>query len=145
MASWVSSAGRFVTRFESELAASTGTAHAVACNSGTAALHTALAALGVSEGDEVVTTPMTDIGTVAAIWLLGFSINILTLLALVGIGALSTTEALAGFSAPIVVMIASLFVIGEGLFAEKRPTLMFNGYADQVADLYRGMDLAEFY
>jgi len=35
--------------------------------SGTAALHTALAALGVSEGDEVITTPMTDIGTVAGI------------------------------------------------------------------------------
>ena len=32
--------------------------------------------------------------------------------------------------------------IGEdGLFAKKRPTLMFNGYADQVASLYAGMDL----
>ncbi|MDK1030089.1 MAG: protein-methionine-sulfoxide reductase catalytic subunit MsrP [Anaerolineae bacterium] len=27
----------------------------------------------------------------------------------------------------------------------RRPSLMFNGYADQVADLYAGMDLAEFY
>ena len=34
---------------------------------------------------------------------------------------------------------------GEDLFADKQPTLMFNGYADQVADLYRGMDLAKFY
>jgi len=33
-------------------------------------------------------------------------------------------------------------VIGEGIFAKKRPTLMFNGYADQVASLYAGMDLA---
>ncbi|MEM9056084.1 MAG: protein-methionine-sulfoxide reductase catalytic subunit MsrP [Pseudomonadota bacterium] len=32
--------------------------------------------------------------------------------------------------------------IGEGLFAEKRPTLMFNGYAEQVASLYTGLDLA---
>ncbi len=32
-------------------------------------------------------------------------------------------------------------VIGEGLFAPKRETLMFNGYADQVAGLYAGMDL----
>jgi sulfoxide reductase catalytic subunit YedY len=40
---------------------------------------------------------------------------------------------------------ASHRVIGEGLFADKQPTLMFNGYADQVADLYRGMDLAKFY
>ncbi|MGE5152459.1 MAG: protein-methionine-sulfoxide reductase catalytic subunit MsrP [Bdellovibrio bacteriovorus] len=32
-------------------------------------------------------------------------------------------------------------VIGEGLLAPKRKTLMFNGYADQVAHLYAGMDL----
>jgi len=31
--------------------------------------------------------------------------------------------------------------IGDGFFAPRRPTLAFNGYADQVADLYRGMDL----
>ena len=31
--------------------------------------------------------------------------------------------------------------IGEGIFAEKHETLMFNGYADQVASLYTGMDL----
>jgi len=35
--------------------------------------------------------------------------------------------------------------IGEGLFARKHKTLMFNGYADEVADLYRGMDLKRFY
>lgn len=34
-------------------------------------------------------------------------------------------------------------IIGEGnLFrAARRPTRLFNGYAEQVADLYRGMDL----
>ncbi|HEY6350702.1 MAG TPA: protein-methionine-sulfoxide reductase catalytic subunit MsrP [Candidatus Angelobacter sp.] len=31
--------------------------------------------------------------------------------------------------------------IGESLFAHKHPTLMFNGYGDQVASLYSGMDL----
>lgn len=31
--------------------------------------------------------------------------------------------------------------IGSGLFASKQPTLMFNGYADQVASLYDGLDL----
>ena len=36
-------------------------------------------------------------------------------------------------------------LIGEGLFAGKHETLMFNGYADQVAGLYKGMDLAKFY
>jgi sulfoxide reductase catalytic subunit YedY len=33
--------------------------------------------------------------------------------------------------------------IGEGLFAKKRPTLMFNGYEQQVGQLYAGMDLAK--
>ena len=36
-------------------------------------------------------------------------------------------------------------MIGAGLFARKRPTLKFNGYGEQVASLYDGMDLAEFY
>ena len=32
-----------------------------------------------------------------------------------------------------------------GLFAKRRPTLPFNGYAQQVAALYAGMDLRKFY
>jgi sulfoxide reductase catalytic subunit YedY len=36
-------------------------------------------------------------------------------------------------------------MIGEGLFARKRPTQLFNGYADQVASLYANMDLAKYY
>jgi methionine sulfoxide reductase catalytic subunit len=36
--------------------------------------------------------------------------------------------------------------IGEsGIFVKRRPTLPFNGYADQVANLYTGMDLKKFY
>ena len=36
--------------------------------------------------------------------------------------------------------------IGEdGVFAKKRPTLMFNGYEAQVGQLYAGMDLRKFY
>ena len=35
--------------------------------------------------------------------------------------------------------------IGEGIFAERIPTLMFNGYEEQVAALYSGMDLAKLY
>jgi sulfoxide reductase catalytic subunit YedY len=34
---------------------------------------------------------------------------------------------------------------GSGLFAKRRPTLPFNGYADQVASLYSGMDLKAYY
>ena len=36
-------------------------------------------------------------------------------------------------------------VIGAGLFAKREPTLMFNGYADEVAGLYAGMNLKELY
>ena len=35
--------------------------------------------------------------------------------------------------------------IGASLFAAKQPTLPFNGYAEQVGALYRGMDLRKFY
>ncbi len=36
-------------------------------------------------------------------------------------------------------------MVGGGLFARRQPTLMFNGYEEEVAGLYDGMDLAEFY
>jgi perosamine synthetase len=39
----------------------------VACSSGTAALHLAVAAAGVGPGDEVITTPLSDFGTVAPV------------------------------------------------------------------------------
>lgn len=35
--------------------------------------------------------------------------------------------------------------IGGGLFSRRQPTLMFNGYADDVAKLYAGMDLSKFF
>jgi len=35
--------------------------------------------------------------------------------------------------------------IGSALFAARQPTLMFNGYAAEVASLYRGMDLRKYY
>jgi sulfoxide reductase catalytic subunit YedY len=35
--------------------------------------------------------------------------------------------------------------IGQGLFAQRKPTLMFNGYGDEVAHLYAGMDLTKYY
>ncbi len=40
---------------------------------------------------------------------------------------------------------ASERIVGGGLFAGRQDTLMFNGYADQVAELYAGMDLAKDY
>jgi sulfoxide reductase catalytic subunit YedY len=35
--------------------------------------------------------------------------------------------------------------IGQPFYAQRRTTLMFNGYADQVASLYNGMDLRKYY
>ncbi|WP_338549938.1 protein-methionine-sulfoxide reductase catalytic subunit MsrP [Roseovarius phycicola] len=40
---------------------------------------------------------------------------------------------------------ASERVLGTGLFARRQDTLMFNGYAEEVASLYEGMDLTKFY
>lgn len=40
---------------------------------------------------------------------------------------------------------ASERVIGSGLFAKRQPTLMFNGYEEEVASLYEGMDLEKYY
>jgi perosamine synthetase len=54
--------GTYVKRLETEFAQWSGRDFATACSSGTAAIHTALAALGVGPGDEVLTTGITDIG-----------------------------------------------------------------------------------
>ena len=59
---WLSTGPR-VAAFERAFAQYTGAPHAIAVNSGTAALHLALLAAGVGHGDEVVTTPMTFCAT----------------------------------------------------------------------------------
>ncbi|WP_254711540.1 DegT/DnrJ/EryC1/StrS aminotransferase family protein [Streptomyces sp. TRM64462] len=59
--------GRETRSLEAEMAALYGRAEAVSCSSGTAALHLAVAAAGVGPGDEVVTTPLSDFGTVAPV------------------------------------------------------------------------------
>ncbi len=54
--------GKMVYRLEETYAARLGVPHAVACSSGTASIHTALMAAGISPGDEVITAPITDMG-----------------------------------------------------------------------------------
>ena len=60
-------AGEEVAEFESRFAEYVGADEAVATTNGTAALHTALEAVGVGEGDTVVTTPFSFIATANAI------------------------------------------------------------------------------
>lgn len=65
-----------VAAFEQELARElSGTQHAVAVSSGSAALELVLVALGVGRGDEVVTTPFTFAATVNAIIRTGASVR----------------------------------------------------------------------
>ncbi len=59
--------GAAVKQFEQEFAAFLGVRHVIGVSSGTDALRLALLALGVGTGDEVITSPMTFIGTVEAI------------------------------------------------------------------------------
>lgn len=64
---WISSTGRFVTEFEKLFAQFCGVPHAISCNNGTAALHLALQALGVTVGDEVIIPTLTYIATANAV------------------------------------------------------------------------------
>lgn len=57
------SGGPFVDAFEAELATFSNTKHAIAVNSGTSALHLAMIALGIGEGDEVIVPANTFIAS----------------------------------------------------------------------------------
>jgi perosamine synthetase len=59
--------GNKIAALEREFAAKYGVRHAVAATSGTAAVHMAVVALGAEPGDEIITSPVTDFGTVAGI------------------------------------------------------------------------------
>ena len=55
--------GPLTAEFEARMAELTGRRHAVACSSGTAGLHMAVRALGIGDGDEVVTTPFSFVAS----------------------------------------------------------------------------------
>jgi perosamine synthetase len=64
---FVSSVGKYVDRFEEEIAKITGSKYAVATSNGTVALHMALLLAGVQKNEEVLTQPLTFVATANAI------------------------------------------------------------------------------
>lgn len=68
---WISSAGAYIEKFETAFAEYLGVSHATTVSNGTTALHVALEALGVGEGDEVIIPNLTIISCAAAVVYLG--------------------------------------------------------------------------
>ncbi len=64
---WISSKGKFISQFENSFSEFIGVKHSVAVCNGTVALHVALLALGIGEGDEVIVPSFTYIASVNAI------------------------------------------------------------------------------
>jgi perosamine synthetase len=64
---WISSAGKYVERFEEAFAGVAGTKHAISCSNGTAALHLALLGLGLQPGDEVIVPTLTFVACANAV------------------------------------------------------------------------------
>lgn len=64
---WVSSVGSFVDLFETELAAFTGSKHAIACSNGTSALFICLKLVGVERDHEVLVPDLTFVATANAV------------------------------------------------------------------------------
>ena len=64
---WVSTGGNLVTQFEKKIENITGSKYAIACNSGTSALHISLKLAGVQSGDEVIVPSLTFVATINAI------------------------------------------------------------------------------
>ena len=64
---WISSSGKYISQFEEMFAAFCNVKYAISTNNGTTALHLALVALGVTDGDEVLVPTVTYIATANAV------------------------------------------------------------------------------
>ncbi len=67
LSTWISSTGRYVEAFENSFARYCGMEYGVTVSNGTAALHLALAALGIGAGDEVIVPDITFASTANAV------------------------------------------------------------------------------
>jgi perosamine synthetase len=68
---WVSSLGKYIDSFEETFASYCGTKYAIATSNGTTALHLALVALGIENGDEVIVPDLTFVATANAVKYIG--------------------------------------------------------------------------
>jgi len=66
---WISSRGKYIDQFEEGFSNYIGTNHGVAVSNGTVAIHLALKALGIGEGDEVIIPDLTFAATINAVLL----------------------------------------------------------------------------
>lgn len=64
---YIAPLGEYVNKFEESIKNYTGVKNALAVTSGTAAIHLALRVLGIGEGDDVIASSFTFIGSVNAI------------------------------------------------------------------------------
>lgn len=64
---WISSAGKYIQEFEEKFADFCACKYGVSCTNGTAAIHLALAALGITKGDEVIIPTLTMAATAFAV------------------------------------------------------------------------------
>lgn len=64
LSTWISSTGAYINRFEKDFSEYCGTKHGVAVSNGTVAIHLALLALNIGEGDEVIIPDLTFAATI---------------------------------------------------------------------------------
>lgn len=67
LSTWISSTGKYVSKFENDFSRYCGVSYGVAVSNGTTALHLALTALGIGEGDEVIVPDITFAATINAV------------------------------------------------------------------------------
>lgn len=67
LSTWISSTGKYISSFEESFSKYCGVKYGVATSNGTTALHLALAALGITKGDEVIVPDLTFAATINSV------------------------------------------------------------------------------
>ena len=134
--------GPKVREFEAAIAARAGTADSAAVSSGTAALHAAYAGIGVGEGHEVITSPMTFVATAATAALQGAKIRFADVQADTANIDPAAVEALVSSATRV---IAGVDYAGHpvdldelGVIARSANALLLEDAAHSIASTYRG-------